>query len=93
MTRKPIRVKRVEKKAQIEAMKKELAVLEDEEIQRMGKLALKAGLADLEVSDKELMEEFQAIACRFQKGEKEPISQKEATVKPPSKQLTEASCE
>ena len=65
MPKKGLTDRRAEKLAQLDAIKKELAVLEVKAGERLGRLALKAGLADLDFDDDALLEEFRAIAGRF----------------------------
>jgi hypothetical protein len=65
MPRKSLTDRRAEKLAQLDTIKKELAALELKAGERLGKLALKAGLADLALDDDTLIEEFRAIAGRF----------------------------
>ncbi len=65
MPRKSLTDRRAEKLAQLDAIKKELAALETKAGERLGRLALKAGLADLDLDDDTLIEEFRAIAGRF----------------------------
>jgi hypothetical protein len=68
MPRKTLTDRRAEKLAQLDAIKKELAALESKAGERLGKLALKAGLADLDLDDDTLLKEFQALAGRFRGG-------------------------
>jgi hypothetical protein len=72
MAKKTIVERRAEKLAQMDALKKELAALETKAGERIGKLALRAGLADLNLDDETLVKEFQAIAGRFRSGKAEP---------------------
>jgi hypothetical protein len=72
MAKKTIVERRAEKLAQMDALKKELAALETKAGERIGKLALRAGLADLNLDDDTLVKEFQAIAGRFRPGKTEP---------------------
>jgi hypothetical protein len=65
MPRKSLTDRRAEKLAQLDSIKKELAALETKAGERLGRLALKAGLADLDLDDEKLLEEFRAIAGRF----------------------------
>jgi TraC-like protein len=65
MPRKSLTDRRAEKLAQLETIRKELAALETKAGERLGRLALKAGLADLDLDDDTLIEEFRAIAGRF----------------------------
>lgn len=53
--------------AAFEAAKQEIADLETRDAARIGKLAVKAGLADIDLDDATLLKELQAIAARFQK--------------------------
>ena len=72
MVRKTITERRAEKLAQMDALKKELASLETKAGERIGKLAVRAGLADLSLDDDTLVKEFQAIAGRFRSGKAKP---------------------
>ena len=72
MTRKTLGERRAEKLAQMEALKKELAGLEAKAGERIGKLAVRAGLAELNLDDETLVKEFQALAGRFRGNRKEP---------------------
>jgi hypothetical protein len=65
MPRKSLTDRRSEKLAQLDAIRRDLAALEIKSGERLGKLALKAGLGDLDVDDDTLLKEFQAIAARF----------------------------
>lgn len=65
MPRKSLIDRRAEKLAQLDTIRKELAALETKAGERLGKLALKAGLADLSLDDDTLLKEFQALAGRF----------------------------
>ena len=61
------RKNRAEILADIEDLKKQLAESEEREERRIGKLANKAGLLDLEISDEELTKAFAELAARFRK--------------------------
>jgi TraC-like protein len=65
MTRKTFLDRRTEALAELEQAKKRLASLEDTAATRIGRLAMKSGLAELELSDVQLLGEFDAIAARF----------------------------
>lgn len=65
MPRKSLTDRRAEKLSQLDAIKKDLAALETKAGERLGRLALKAGLADLDLDDDRLLEEFRAIVGRF----------------------------
>ncbi len=72
MARKSLGDRRAEKLAQMEALKKQLAELDAKAGERLGKLAVRAGLADLSLDDETIVREFQAIAGRFRGNRKEP---------------------
>ena len=61
------RKNRAEILADIEDLKRQLADSEEREERRIGKLANKAGLLDLEISDEELAKAFAELAARFRK--------------------------
>ena len=61
------RKNRAEILADIEDLKKQLAESEEREERRIGKLANKAGLLDLEISDEDLATAFAELAARFRK--------------------------
>lgn len=68
MSRKSIGERRTEKLAQIEELRRELVQLDAKAAERIGKLAVKAGLADLDLDDEALTRELQALAARFRPG-------------------------
>ena len=53
--------------ADIEDLKKQLAESEEREERRFGKIANKAGLLDLDISDEDLTKAFTELAGRFRK--------------------------
>ena len=59
------RKNRAEILADIEDLKKQLAESEERDERRIGKLANKAGLLDLAISDEELANAFAELAARF----------------------------
>ena len=65
MPRKSISGLRAEKLAQMEELQRELAQLDAKAADRIGKLAVKAGLADLDLEDDLWIKEFKALAGRF----------------------------
>lgn len=65
MARKTLTERRAEKLNQLNTLKRELAQMEEEAGKRFGKLAIRAGLADIDIDDAALLKEFQAIAARF----------------------------
>ena len=56
---------RAEILADMEDLKRQLAESEEREERRIGKLANKAGLLDLAISDEELAKAFAELAARF----------------------------
>ena len=65
MARKNLTDMRAEKLAKLEAVKAEIAALEEKAATRIGKLAVRAGLADLHVTDADLLRGLEALAARF----------------------------
>lgn len=65
MARKTIKDRRANALAELEAAKRKLANIESAEAERIGKLAIKAGLTDADISDEQLAKEFAAIAEKF----------------------------
>ena len=59
------RKNRAEILADIEDLKRQLAESEERDERRIGKLANKAGLLDLDISDEELTTAFAELAARF----------------------------
>lgn len=66
MARKSLGDLRAEKLAQLESLKQEIAALEARAAERIAKLAIKTGLADLNLDEATLTKEFQALVARFQ---------------------------
>lgn len=66
MARKTLTERRADALAEVAAAKQRLAKIEADAAERLGKMALKAGLADVDVSDEDLAKEFAALAERFQ---------------------------
>lgn len=66
LARKSIGDLRAEKLAQLESLKQEIAALEARAAERIAKLAVKTGLADLNLDEATLTTEFQALVARFQ---------------------------
>lgn len=67
MARKTLKERREAALAKLDEAKERLAKLEDHEAARIGKVAVKAGLADIDVTDEQLASEFSAIVNRFRK--------------------------
>lgn len=66
MARKSLGELRAEKLAQLETLKQEIAALEAKAAERIAKLAIKTGLADLNLDEDTLSREFQTLVARFQ---------------------------
>src|SRR5260364_169409 len=73
--RKTFHEQRAEKLAQIDALRQTLIRLEHQSAQRIGKIAMRAGLAELDLRDETLFKEFHELAERFQSRQKAPDSQ------------------
>lgn len=69
MARKTLSERKADKLAELNRIKAELAELESKAAERIGKLAIAAGLADLELNDATLRAEFDSIAAKFRKSE------------------------
>jgi hypothetical protein len=50
----------------IARLKNELEEVRQKEAGRLGEIAVKAGLSDLEISDRDLLTAFREVAARFQ---------------------------
>jgi hypothetical protein len=69
MAQKTLAERKAEKMAELNRIKAELAKLESKAAERIGKIAISAGLGDVDIDDAELRKEFEAIASKFRKGE------------------------
>lgn len=65
MARRKLAERKASKLADLERIKAEIAEIERRAAERIGKLAIASGLGDLDISDAELKEEFEAIASKF----------------------------
>ena len=72
MARRKANERRAEVLAALEAAKRDVAELEAKDAARIGKLAVRAGLADLDIDDATLLKEFQALAGRFRSNGAQP---------------------
>ncbi len=72
MARKKASERRAEVLAALEAAKRDVAELEARDAARIGKLAVRAGLADLDIDDAALLREFQALAGHFRDNGAQP---------------------
>lgn len=69
MARKTLSERKADKLAELNRIKAELAELENKAAERIGKIAIAAGLGDLDIDDVAMRKEFEAIASKFRKGE------------------------
>jgi hypothetical protein len=70
MARKTLSERKADKLAELNRIKAELAELESKAAERIGKIAIAAGLGDLDIDDAAMRKkEFEAIASKFRKGE------------------------
>ena len=80
MARKSAAEARAEKLAQLETLKADIQALEDREATRLGRLALKAGIAEVRISDADLLAVLKELAGRFRKNPQQP-----APIPPPAR--------
>ncbi|ENV35486.1 TraC family protein [Acinetobacter gerneri] len=66
MARKPLNQKKSEALAKLEAAKAEIEKIEKAEAERVGRLAIRAGLTELDIKDSDLLDAFKELAARFQ---------------------------
>lgn len=59
-------------KAEMERLKQELKEAETREADRLGKLAIKAGLHEIDVSEADLVKALKEVAGRFQGSRQQP---------------------
>lgn len=69
MARKTLSERKADKLAELNRIKAELAELESRAAERIGKIAIAAGLGDLDIDDAAVRKEFEAIASKFRKVE------------------------
>lgn len=60
-------------KAEMERLKLELKVAEAKEADRLGALAIKAGLHEIEASDADLIKAMKDLVARFQPTQQQPV--------------------
>ncbi len=70
MVRKTLSERRATKLSKLDELKSKIAHMEEIAAMRFGKLAIRAGLVELNLSDPELLRELFAIAARFRNGSK-----------------------
>lgn len=69
MARKTLSERKADKLADLEKLKAEIQEIERKAAERIGKIAIAAGLGDLQISDADMRKEFEAIASKFRKSE------------------------
>ncbi len=65
MARKTLSERKADKLAELNRIKAELAALEKKTADKIGRIAIEAGLGDFDIDDAELRREFEAIASKF----------------------------
>lgn len=70
MARKPLGAVRSDKLAKLDDLKSQIAKMEGNATKRFGRLAIRAGITELHLSDADLLRELLAIAARFRNGSK-----------------------
>ena len=75
-TRKSLPERRAEKLSQIQKLKGQLAELQDAAAEHIGRLAVKAGLADIAIDDGALLKELETIAGKFRPADQKPAGKK-----------------
>lgn len=62
-------------KEDIAKLQEQLKLAETRDAERIGRIALKAGLGEIEVDDNELLKGFEELEARFRKGAGQPRKQ------------------
>lgn len=73
MARKTFAERRKEKLAELDRIKDELSRIETRTAERIGKLAIRSGLADIEIDEESLAKELAAVAAKFSAKKAKPI--------------------
>lgn len=66
-TRKTLKEKRIDALAAVEAAKAALAAIESATAERIGKLAIRAGMADIDLTDEQISAAFEKVVADFRK--------------------------
>jgi hypothetical protein len=72
LVRKTLSERRAAKLTKLDELKSQIAHMEEIAALRFGKLAVRAGLVELNLSESEMLQELLAIAARFRNGSKIP---------------------
>lgn len=67
---------------EIAKLQEQLRTAETKEAERIGRVALKAGLGEIEIDDTELLAAFEEVVTRFRKGSGRPGRATSAAVAP-----------
>ena len=67
---------------EIAKLQEQLRTAETKEAERIGRVALKAGLGEIEIDDTELLAAFEEVATRFRKGSGRPGRAAPAAIAP-----------
>jgi hypothetical protein len=70
LVRKTLSERRAAKLTKLDELKSQIAHMEEKAALRFGKLAIRAGLVELNLNESELLRELCAIAARFRNGSK-----------------------
>ncbi|WP_420248579.1 TraC family protein [Citrobacter sedlakii] len=68
MARKTLSERRADALSELETAKTRLAKLDNEAAERIGRIAIKSGLVNLDLTDDQIREEFDKIVERISKG-------------------------
>lgn len=74
MAIKSLAERKTAKLEELEKIKREIAGLESQAAERIGKQAIRAGIGDLDISDEQLAKEFSAIVVRHSKSKSKPTA-------------------
>jgi len=74
MAIKSLAERKTAKLEELEKIKRELASLESQAAERIGKQAIRAGIGNLDISDEQLVKEFTAIVAKHTKSKSKPIA-------------------
>ena len=74
MAKKTLSERKADKLAELNRIKAELAELESKAAERIGKIAIAAGLGDLDIDDAVMRKEVEAIASKFRKSEAKQVA-------------------
>ncbi|WP_116895337.1 TraC family protein [Pseudomonas syringae] len=69
MARKTLAKRRSDALSELETAKARLTKLDNEAAERIGRIAIKSGLVNLEITDDQIREEFDNIVERIRKGD------------------------